>query len=77
MKHYQLKQKIKFKAYCNDCYSVFTPEPLTTQCCSMCGNLNKDVGNSNIYHCNKCLKSVSRDMNSSKIMIIKGIQESI
>ena len=45
----------------------------TTQTCSFCGSMYKP-GLSRVYHCRNCEKSIGRDVNAAKNILMKGIQ---
>ena len=49
-------------------------EMYTTMTCSSCGNLN-DVGKREIYKCEKCDKTLLRDVSAAKNILMKGIMK--
>jgi transposase len=72
LKLYKFKLRLLYKAsVCNK--KVFlVNESFTTKTCSCCGKLN-DPGSSEVYKCTYCKKSVGRDTNASKNILMKGI----
>jgi IS605 OrfB family transposase len=75
LKFYIFKQRFLYKATLYNKRVFFINEAYTTQCCSSCGNLNKDIKDSKIYNCKKCKKVFDRDENSAKNIMMKGIIE--
>jgi len=76
LKFYQFKQRLLFKAKCLNKTVFEVDEPYTTKTCSFCGELN-DPGTSKIYECSKCNRSIGRDINAAKNILIKGILENL
>lgn len=73
LKFFIFKNRLLYKAKIKCKKVLFTNESYTTQYCSNCGYLKKDVKCSEIYNCNKCKKSFGRDENSAKNIMMKGI----
>jgi putative transposase len=75
LKFYLYKQRLKFKAIRAGKRVVFINEYLTTQGCSKCGNLWKDIKASKTYYCqdSNCKAVFDRDINSAKNICMKGI----
>jgi putative transposase len=73
LKFFIFKNRLLYKATIKGKKVSFTNESYTTQYCSNCGYLKKDVKCSDIYNCNKCKKSFGRDENSAKNIMMKGI----
>ena len=50
-------------------------ESYTTQTCHKCGEINKKVGNNNVYECvnPKSCGKFGRDINSAKLITMRGI----
>ena len=49
-------------------------EWMTSKMCSICGNIKEDLGGNKIYDCNKCKKTLDRDVNGARNIYIKGIK---
>lgn len=75
LKFYKFKQRLieKVEEYNKQIYIV--NEAYTTQTCSYCGNINKNVKSSEIYKCTNinCNIHIDRDMNAAKNILMKGI----
>ena len=41
--------------------------------CSLCGNINENLGSCEIYNCNKCKRIMERDINGARNIYIKAI----
>jgi IS605 OrfB family transposase len=75
LKFYIFKKRFLYKASLINKRVYFINEAYTTQACSCCGNLHKNIGDSEIYDCRKCKKVFGRDENSAKNIMMKGIIE--
>jgi putative transposase len=73
LKFYVFKQRLKYKANTLHKKIVFVNEAYTTQGCSNCGNLWREIGCSKIYSCVKCKSTYDRDINSAKNILMKGL----
>lgn len=73
LKFYQFKQKLKYKALKHGKIVYLINEAYTSQGCSRCGNLKKDLKKAEIYDCNECHLRTGRDINASKNICMKGI----
>lgn len=73
LKFFIFKNRLLYKATIKGKKVSFINESYTTQYCSDCGYLKKNVRDSEIYNCNKCKKSFGRDENSAKNIMMKGI----
>ena len=78
LKFFQLKQKLKYKCIVNNKKVFFINEAYTTQGCSSCGNLWKNIGSSKKYVCNNqsCRtyeQEFDRDFNAAKNICMKGL----
>lgn len=69
---YQFKEKLIYKCILRDCKFTFIDEYNTTKACSNCSTLN-DIGSSKEYLCKECKKRYPRDINSSKNILLRGI----
>jgi len=75
LKFYVFKKRLIYKALRNGKKVFLTNESYTTQGCSKCGNLWKDIGSSELYKCQNrhCNFVNDRDVNASKNICMKGI----
>jgi transposase len=74
MKLYVFKERLKYKCWIKNCNFKHINERNTTQMCSICGNIKKDVGSSKIYKCDNCNVIIGRDINASKNIFMLGIR---
>ena len=72
MKFYQFKQRLEYKALINGKLVVKVNEAYTSKTCSNCGTIN-DPKNSEIYSCSCCKRSIGRDENAAKNILLKGL----
>ena len=73
MKFYSFKQRLLYKSICYNKLVIPVNEAYTTKTCSCCGTINNNVGSSEIFNCTNCNKSVGRDVNAAKNILLKGI----
>ena len=75
LKFYKFKERLHYKCVKNNKKMFLINEAYTTQGCSSCGNLWKDIGSSKIYKCQveTCNLICGRDYNAAKNMYMKGI----
>ena len=73
--HYRFKQYLKAKAkkYKTNIYDV--DEAYTSQTCTMCGMLSKVYDNNRIKECSFCKYKIDRDINGSRNILLKCINE--
>lgn len=72
LKLYTFKQRLLYKAEVINKLVFTVNEAYTTKTCSFCGTLN-NPGNSAKYTCLECKKTVGRDVNAAKNILMKGI----
>jgi transposase len=76
LKFYKFKERLLFKSIERSKKVYLVNEAYTTQTCSFCGN-KYNPGCSKIYNCVLCKKSIGRDVNASKNILMKGIIENL
>jgi putative transposase len=69
---YKYKQRLSFKAKEWNKKVIFVNEAFTTKTCSFCGKTN-EPGKLKTYSCNVCDKTIGRDINASKNILMKGM----
>jgi IS605 OrfB family transposase len=74
LKFYKFRMILQSKAEQLGKRVVLVDEKYTTKTCSFCGMLN-EVGCSKIYSCDGCQRKVGRDVNASKNILMKGIEQ--
>lgn len=70
---YQFMMRIEYKSKINGNKVTKVKEHYTSQMCSKCGNIKKELGGEKVYKCNECGIKVDRDMNSARNIIIKSL----
>jgi putative transposase len=68
-------QRLKYKCNSNGIEYGKINEWMTSKMCSVCGNINENLGGSEVYECIKCNTKMERDVNGSRCINIKGIKE--
>jgi transposase len=68
---YQFKEKLIYKCILKSCNFSLIDEYNTTKACSNCSTLN-NIGSSKEYNCENCNQRYSRDLNSSKNILLKA-----
>lgn len=48
-------------------------EEYTSQTCGVCGELNKELKDSEVFKCNKCNLIIDRDINGARNIYIKNL----
>jgi transposase len=76
LKFYKFKERLLFKSIERSKKVYLVNEEYTTQTCSFCGN-KYIPGCSKIYNCVLCKRSIGRDVNASKNILMKGIIENL
>ena len=69
---YKFKTRLQYKALVENKRIFEVNEAYTTQTCSYCGNMYKPEC-SKLYNCEKCKKTIDRDINAAKNILMKGI----
>lgn len=73
LKFYQFREKLIYKSIIRNCKFSLIDEFNTTKSCSNCSTLN-DIGSSREYKCKQCLHLYTRDTNSCKNILLRGIK---
>lgn len=66
------RQRMEYKCRQQNTEYKLVDEKFTTKMCSKCGWINEKIGGNKIFNCKKCGMKEGRDINSGKIMCIKG-----
>ena len=72
MCHYKFKQYIRTKSEEYDCKVHDVTEEYTSKTCTYCGHLG-DVFVEREKHCNNCKKTIDRDINGARNILLKNI----
>lgn len=75
LKFFIFKKRLLYKCLINNKKVFFTNESYTSQACSSCGVLWKELGTSKVFKCQdkNCKKIFDRDFNAAKNICMKGI----
>jgi IS605 OrfB family transposase len=75
LKFYKFKQRLLYKCITNKRKVFFINEAYTSQCCSSCGDVWRELGNSKEYICQnqECKMNSDRDFNAAKNIFMKGV----
>ena len=76
LKFYKFKERLLFKSIERSKKVYLVNEAYTTQTCSFCGN-KYNPGCSKVYNCVLCKRSIGRDVNASKNILMKGIIDNL
>jgi putative transposase len=71
-RHGKFLERLKMKAKFRNKIHLDVEEHGTSMTCSSCGNINRKLGSSKVYHCVECGLSADRDLNSAKNHLIKA-----
>ena len=71
---YEFKMRLKYMCSRKGKKYGEINEWMTSKMCSICGNIKEDLGGNKIYDCNKCGKTLDRDVNGARNIYIKGIK---
>ena len=66
MKLYVFENRLKYKCYLAHTKYRIVDEKYTSKMCTYCGNIKSDLGTAKIYNCNKCGKTIGRDINGAR-----------
>jgi transposase len=73
LKMYKFKTRLLFKTKELNKLTFVVSEAFTTKTCSFCGEIN-DPKSSKEYYCKYCDKTIGRDVNASKNILMRGIR---
>ncbi len=72
MKIFQFKQRLETKCSIRKVKYKCVNESYTSITCSVCGNINYDLGSNDVYNCSKCKTIIDRDVNGARNIYIKA-----
>ena len=70
---YDFYLRLKYKCELYKINFKLVDESYTSKCCSYCGNIKDNLGDSKIYICNKCNKILDRDINGARNIYFKNL----
>ena len=71
--YYEFAQRLAFKCKQHDVSFKLINERYTSKMCSCCGNLNNNLGKSEIYNCQECRMTIDRDINGARNIYVKSL----
>jgi len=72
---YEFQQRLQFKCMMTKTNYQLIDENYTSKICSLCGNYNKNLKGEKIYNCKSCKKSIDRDINGCRNIMIKSLMK--
>lgn len=75
LSHYKFKQHLLHKSNEYGCNLYIVTEEYTSQCCGNCGVLEKKYTKERIKECSFCNSSIHRDINGSRNILLKSLNE--
>ena len=74
-KHYQFRVRLQQK--CQEYGRKFfsQDESYTSKTCGCCGNVKENLGGNSVYKCDECGYETGRDVNSSRLIYLRGYIE--
>ena len=69
---YNFRERLKYKCKIRDTKYKMVNEYYTSKMCSKCGRINKELGSSEIFKCEKCNLKIGRDYNGCRGIYLKN-----
>ncbi len=70
---YKFTERLKYKCNLNNINYGKINEWMTSKMCSMCGNIDSELGSKKIYECKECKIKIDRDINGARNIHMKSI----
>ena len=74
LRFYQFYQKLTYKCQTNNVNLKLVNEKDTTKCCSYCAHIKENLGGNKVYECANCNIIMLRNINGSRGVLIRGIE---
>ena len=71
-KHFKFRTKLMSKSEITLTKVVVCTEEYTSMTCTWCGNLDRNLGSSEVYNCKFCKTKINRDINGARNILIKN-----
>ena len=71
-KFYTFQQRLEYKCKLRGVNYKVIDEKYTSQMCSICGHIDKELGGSRVYNCHNCKCILDRDVNGCRGIYIKS-----
>ena len=69
--HYKFRMQLIYKANQQNSSVMVCDEAYTSMTCTNCGNLNRGLKGSKVYHCPKCKLTIDRDFNGARNIMLR------
>ena len=76
LSHYAFREKLLSRAKEAKNKIIITSEAYTSQTCTKCGNMKKDLKGNKEYKCEKCKNTIDRDINGARNIMIRLMTKS-
>ena len=73
LKFFEFRERLKYKCNIKKIGYGKINEWMTSKMCSMCGHVEEDLGENEMYECTKCGIKMERDINGARNIHIKAI----
>lgn len=74
LSHGKFMERLKYKSgLYEDRRLLIVDESYTSKTCGNCGRINKELGSSEVFNCEKCNKSIDRDVNGARNILLKKL----
>ncbi|CAN0408479.1 unnamed protein product, partial [Ectocarpus sp. 13 AM-2016] len=70
--HYKFKEQLRTTALREGVKLVIVTEEYTSQTCSCCGHLHRNLGRSKVFNCPSCPVVMDRDENGARNILMKS-----
>jgi IS605 OrfB family transposase len=74
-RYYDFQKRLEYKCMLTKTNFKLVNECYTSKMCSLCGNYNDKLKGEKIYSCIKCKRSIDRDVNGCRNIMIKCLME--
>ena len=74
-RYYDFQKRLEYKCMLTKTNYKLVNECYTSKICSLCGNYNDKLKGEKIYSCIKCKKSIDRDVNGCRNIMIKCLMD--
>ena len=71
---YKFKQRLAYKCTIYNVGFKEVNEAYTSKTCSVCGNVDNNLGSKKIYDCNKCTNKMDRDVNGARCILFASLE---
>ena len=73
--HYKFRMRMIHKCRERGCQLVLVNEAYTSKTCTVCGNIDVNLGKASIYSCKKCGSKIDRDYNGARNIMLRALRD--